>query len=130
MKHSMAKAALAASLALGATLAGLTGAAHAAGNIANGKALVDKGMCVSCHGANLNAPITPEYPKLAGQYADYVFSALKAYQHDGAGRLVGRSNAVMAGMAKQFTTAELKQLAGYIGSLPGPLQTIPEQRFR
>ncbi|MDR2324692.1 MAG: cytochrome c4 [Acidovorax sp.] len=93
-------------------------------------ALIAKGACFSCHGEGFAKPLDPSYPKVAGQYPDYLFSALKAYQHDGAGRLVGRSNAVMAGMAKQFTTAELKQLAGYIGSLPGPLQTIPEQRFR
>ncbi|VVD98175.1 Cytochrome c4 [Pandoraea iniqua] len=135
MKHSMAKAALAASLALGATLAGLTGAAHAAGNIANGKALVDKGMCVSCHGANLNAPITPEYPKLAGQYADYVYNALRAYQNEQS-LVFGRSNAIMKtqvmsnpatigkdGKPRPFTSQELKDMAAYIESLPGDLVT-------
>ena len=31
---------------------------------------------------------------------------------------VGRGNAIMGGMAKQFTNAELKELANYVGSLP------------
>jgi cytochrome c553 len=36
----------------------------------------------------------------------------------------------MAGQVKQFSNAELKQLAGYIASLPGELQTVPQSRFR
>ncbi|MDR3396343.1 MAG: c-type cytochrome [Pandoraea sp.] len=135
MKHSMVKAAAAASLALGAMLAGWTGSAVAAGNIANGKALVDKGMCATCHGANLNAPITPEYPKLAGQYADYVYNALRAYQNE-TSLVFGRSNAIMKtqvmsnpatvgkdGKPRPFTSQELKDISAYIESLPGDLVT-------
>lgn len=135
MKHSMVKAAVAASLALGAMLAGGTSPAYAAGNIANGKALVDKGMCVSCHGANLNAPITPEYPKLAGQYADYVYNALRAYQNE-TSLVFGRSNAIMKtqvmsnpatldkdGKPRPFTSQELRDISAYIESLPGDLVT-------
>ena len=40
----------------------------------------NKGDCVSCHGADFNKPIDPSYPKLAGQHADYLFVALKAYK--------------------------------------------------
>ena len=29
-------------------------------------ALLEKGACVSCHGANFNKPIDPSYPKVAG----------------------------------------------------------------
>jgi cytochrome c553 len=43
---------------------------------------------------------------------------------------VGRGNAIMGGVAKQFTNAELKELANYIGRLPGELKTVPESRFR
>lgn len=133
--HSMAKAAAAVSLTLGAALAGSSGAAMAAGNVANGKALVDKGMCASCHGANLNAPITPEYPKLAGQYADYIYNALRAYQNE-TSLVYGRSNAIMKtqvmsnpatigkdGKPRPFTSKELKDISAYIESLPGDLVT-------
>lgn len=133
--HSMANAAAAVSLTLGALLAGVSGAAVAAGNVANGKALVDKGMCVSCHGANLNAPITPEYPKLAGQYADYIYNALRAYQNE-TSLVYGRSNAIMKtqvmsnpatigkdGKPRPFTSQELKDISAYIESLPGDLVT-------
>ena len=52
------------------------------GHIAKGEELAKaKGQatgqsCVDCHGAEGNAPIDPSYPKLAGQYADYLAHAL------------------------------------------------------
>ena len=82
---------------------------------------------MSCHGANFSKPTDP-YPKIAGQHADYLFVALKAYKQDN-NPTVGRSNAVMGAIAKQFTHAELKALAKYVGSLDGELKTVPESRF-
>lgn len=96
---------------------------------ANVAELLTKGACVSCHGANFSKPIDPSYPKLAGQHADYLTVALKAYKTEKNGK-VGRSNGVMAGQVKQFSNAELKALATYIGSLPTELATVPESRFR
>jgi cytochrome c553 len=98
---------------------------------ANGKAaeLVKKGACVSCHGASFSKPIDPSYPKIAGQHSDYLFVALKAYKTEN-NATVGRSNGVMGGVAKQFSNAELKELANYVHSLPTELHTIPESKFR
>jgi cytochrome c553 len=90
--------------------------------------LLQKGACVSCHGTNFNTPIDANTPKIAGQYADYLFVALKAYKTDG-NPLLGRSNPVMAGQAKQFSNAELKAMAEYLGSLPGELKTVPQERL-
>ncbi len=92
-------------------------------------ALLQKGACVSCHGANFAKPIDPAYPKIAGQHADYLFVALKAYKTENNAK-VGRSNGVMAGVAKQFSNAELKAMASYIGSVDGDLKIVPESRFR
>jgi cytochrome c553 len=91
--------------------------------------LLKKGNCASCHGENLNKPIDPSYPKLAGQHADYLYVALKAYQTEGNPQ-VGRGNAIMGGMAKPFSHAELKQIASYIATLPSDLKTVSESRFR
>ena len=91
--------------------------------------LLTKGACVSCHGANFSKPIDPSYPKLAGQHPDYLYVALKSYTIEG-NQVVGRSNGVMAGVAKQFKLSELKQIANYLGSLEGEVQTKPESRFR
>lgn len=92
-------------------------------------ALLAKGNCASCHGADFNKPIDPSYPKIAGQHADYLYVALKAYQIEGNPRL-GRSNAIMAAQVKPFSQAELKAMSRYIGSLPGDLRTVPQSKFR
>lgn len=92
-------------------------------------ALLTKGACSSCHGANYSKPIDPGYPKLAGQHGDYLAVALHAYSVQ-SNPQVGRSNAIMAGQVKQFSRAELKAMAKYIGSLPGELSTVPQARFR
>ncbi|VWX57415.1 Cytochrome C [Burkholderiales bacterium 8X] len=84
--------------------------------------------CTKCHGANFNTPNDGTVPKLAGQHADYLYVALKSYKVENHGQL-GRANAVMAGQAKKFSNAELKDLASYIGSLPGELKTVPESRI-
>ena len=92
-------------------------------------ALLQKGACVSCHGDNFSKPIDPSYPKIAGQFQDYLFVALKSYKTENQGTW-GRNNGVMGGIAKQFSNAELKAMANYIGSLDGDLKTIPQSKFR
>lgn len=96
---------------------------------ARAMALVAKGNCTACHGANFSQPINPVFPKLAGQHSDYLYVALKAYKTEGV-RQIGRTHPVMGGIAKQFSNDELKELANYIGSLQGELQTVQQSRFR
>jgi cytochrome c553 len=93
------------------------------------QALLTKGNCAACHGEGLNKPIDGSYPKLAGQHADYLYVALKAYQTD-ANPQIGRNNAIMGAQSKMFNHAELKVLANYIGGLPGDLKTVPQGKFR
>jgi cytochrome c553 len=93
------------------------------------QALLNKANCASCHGANFSQPIDPSYPKLGGQHADYLFVALKAYKTDNNPK-VGRANAIMAGMAKQYTHAELKVLANYLASVDGELKVVPQKVWR
>lgn len=92
-------------------------------------ALIEKGACASCHGANFSKPIDPSYPKLAGQHPDYLFFALKAYTVEG-NKVVGRSNGIMAGIAKQYSTAEMREIAKYLGSLEGELRVVAQPRFK
>lgn len=101
----------------------------AADGTARAAELVKKGACVSCHGESFSKPIAPNYPKLAGQHGDYLFVALKAYKTEGQSTW-GRANAIMGGVAKQFSNAELKELANYVSSLPGELKTVPQSKFR
>lgn len=92
-------------------------------------ALLTKGACASCHGANFSKPIDPGYPKLAGQHGDYLYQSLKAYATTGNPQY-GRGNAIMAGQVKQFKLEELKLLAGYMATLPSELRTVPQNKFR
>jgi len=91
--------------------------------------LLAKGACASCHGENFAKPIDPSYPKIAGQHADYLFVALKSYKMEG-NATWGRNNGVMGGIAKQYSHAELKELAKYMAAQQGDLKTVPQSKFR
>ena len=105
---------------LAVLLAGVSLNAVAGGNAEAGKAAVAKYNCASCHGADYNSPVDPSYPKLAGQHADYLEHALKAYQR-GANAGNGRGNAIMGGMAKPLSKKDIADISAYLASLPGSL---------
>jgi cytochrome c553 len=108
---------------------GATLPATAAEGSAKVAELMTKGGCASCHGANLNKPIDPTYPKIAGQHSDYLYVALRSYKNTDK-PMIGRGHPVMGGIAKQFSDAELKMLAAYVGSLPGDMQTMQRDRLK
>ena len=95
-----------------------------AGNIAAGEQLANtKGAatgqsCIDCHGADGNAPIDPSYPKLGGQYADYLAHALQGY------RSGDRENALMASQARGLSDQQVADLAAYFGSRPTELTNL------
>ncbi len=95
-----------------------------AGHIAAGEQLAStKGKatgqsCVDCHGAEGNAPIDETYPKLAGQYYDYIAHSLQAYR-DG-----DREHALMSSQAKDLTDQQIADLAAYFGSRNGNLRDL------
>jgi cytochrome c553 len=67
--------------------------------------------CAGCHSPN-GAGIPSQYPRLAGQHADYLEAQLTAFR-DG-GRL---NNATMTGVAANLSTKEIKALSDYIAGL-------------
>ena len=94
-----------------------------AGHIAAGEKLAGtKGAsgqsCVDCHGAEGNAPIDETYPKLAGQYYDYIAHSLQAY------RSGDREHALMSGQAKELTDQQIADLAAYFGSRNSNLRDL------
>lgn len=95
------------------------GIAHAS-DLAKGKELVEKNNCAACHGANLNEPVVAAYPKIAGQYPDYLYYSLRSYQVANNPNF-GRKNAVMASQVAQYSDADLRDMAAYIASLPGTM---------
>ena len=58
-----------------------------------------------------NSP-TPDYPKLAGQYPDYLAKALRDYKSG------ARKNPIMAGFAAALTKKDIDNLAAYYASQP------------
>jgi cytochrome c553 len=106
--------------AIAASCAAISFNAFAGGNIAAGKAAVEKANCASCHGADFNTPVDPSYPKLAGQPDTYLEHALIAYQR-GADGANGRGNAIMGAQVKTLTHKDIRDIAAYLHSLPGSL---------
>jgi cytochrome c553 len=92
-------------------------------------ALLKKGACASCHGDNYSKPIDPTYPKIGGQYGEYLYAALKAYRTEGNPN-VGRAHPIMTAQVKQFSLTELKAMSKYIGSLPTEMRVVPMNYFR
>ena len=74
--------------------------------------------CIDCHGPDGNAPIDPSYPKLGGQYADYLAHALQEY------RSGDRDNALMASQARALSDQQIADLAAYFGSRPSELTDL------
>jgi cytochrome c553 len=94
--------------------AALTALPVMAGNIAAGKEKATA-LCAACHGADGVAAIDPSYPKLAGQYPDYLARALSDYKSG------ARKNAIMAGMAAALSKDDIANIAAFYASLPSPL---------
>jgi cytochrome c553 len=116
--HSVVKAACAALALTGIVVA--SNAAFAA-DAGNGKVLAESHNCAACHGPNLNKPVTPEYPKLAGQHADYIYWALRQYQMGTGNPHLGRNNAIMQAQVQSLSQSDMKDIAAYIESLDGDL---------
>ena len=103
-------------------------------------ALLNKGICASCHGEGFQKPISDSIPKVAGQYSDYLFASLKAYQTDSNNRYIGRTPGLMAQPLEKIkdhnvsgdinNLNDLRLLADYIASQPSELRTVPERHFR
>ncbi|MGF7136834.1 cytochrome c553 [Paraburkholderia sp. EB58] len=115
--HKMFKAACAAAALLGLAAANV---AHAA-DAGNGKVLADAHNCAACHGVNLNNPVSPEYPRLAGQHSDYIYWALRQYQMGNGNPHFGRNNAIMQAQVQSLSQSDMKDIAAYIESLSGNL---------
>ncbi len=82
----------------------------AAADLAAGQAKA-KEICQACHGLDGNSQ-TPDYPKLGGQYPDYLQKALRDYKSG------ARKNPIMAGFAGALTDKDIENLASYYASQP------------
>jgi cytochrome c553 len=76
--------------------------------------------CASCHGATGDESLDDTYPKLAGQYPEYLAKALHDYK---SGR---RKNAVMAGFAQGLSDEDIDDLAAYFSSQDGTVHDLSD----
>ena len=88
-------------------LLGSATVALAAGDPAAGKA--KSATCAACHTADGNST-NPQYPKLAGQSADYLFKQLQDYKSG------ARANPIMLGMVAPLSPQDMEDLAAYFAS--------------
>jgi len=88
-------------------LLGSATAALAAGDPTAGKA--KSAVCAACHNADGNSAVT-QYPKLAGQSADYLVKQLQEYKSG------ARVNAIMVGMVAPLSPQDMEDLAAYFSS--------------
>jgi len=79
----------------------------------------DVPACAACHSPD-GAGIPKNYPRLAGQYADYAYAQLKAFQSGGRGADPGGKDVngrIMASIAHDMTDAQMKAVADYAAGL-------------
>jgi len=104
MKRIWVLASLSVLVASGNALAGNPGAGQAKSK-----------TCAACHGADGNSA-TADFPRLAGQHADYLVKAMKDYKSG------ARKNAIMAPQAANLSLRDIEDLAEYFSSQPGLAQ--------
>jgi cytochrome c553 len=73
-----------------------------------------KEVCQACHGIDGNSTVA-DYPKLGGQYADYLTKALHDYKSG------ARKNPIMAGFAATLTDKDIENVAAYYATQPAVL---------
>jgi cytochrome c553 len=97
------------------TLVGLTVAAAvfsaSAADIEAGKKKATE-VCAACHGADGNSQ-SAEFPRIAGQHADYLRKALRDYKSG------ARTDPVMAGFVNQLSSQDIENVTAYFAAQKG-----------
>ncbi|KPN20759.1 cytochrome C biogenesis protein CcsA [Xanthomonas sp. Mitacek01] len=94
------------------------GTVEAGEQAANVKSAATGQTCIDCHGAAGNVPIDPTYPKIGGQFRDYLAHSLQAYR-DG-----DREHALMSQQAADLSDQQIADLAAYFAAQPSQLRDL------
>lgn len=91
--------------------------ARSSAEISHGRDIYEHGIesegvpaCMACHGPDAHG--TADFPRLAGQHAQYVLKQLSSFQSN------MRNVAVMHGVAQSLRVSEMEAVAAYLESLP------------
>lgn len=111
------------SLLIGAAFAmlGTSVPTFAAGDAAAGQAKTQ--VCMACHGPDGNSMVA-QFPKLAGQHADYIAKQLADYK---SGK---RSDPTMMGMAAALSEQDMADLGAYYASQKINPATYDESKLK
>lgn len=80
----------------------------------DGAKLFQEKTCFTCHGKDAKTPIMPNYPKLAGQNAEYALQQMKDIK---SGARNNGQTAAMKGVMHLVNDAEMKAIAEYLSKL-------------
>lgn len=108
-------------LVLSLLLTTTAGTAAAAGDSTAGKE--KSALCASCHGTDGNST-DPQFPRLAGQHANYLERALMDY------RSGARKNPIMAGFAGGLSDTDIANLAAYFSSQTGVVTPVQSRQIQ
>ncbi|MBS0462717.1 MAG: cytochrome c [Proteobacteria bacterium] len=78
--------------------------------------------CMACHGNNFDAEGDGQYPRLAGQYQDYLARALHEYANR------ERANPIMQGMVSSLSDTDIDDITAYISHLPSKLHDLSRMK--
>jgi cytochrome c553 len=78
--------------------------------------------CAACHSTDGNATADQQYPRLAGQYADYIARALHEYKNG------ERANPIMKGMAAPLSDQDIDDISAYFAAQPGKLHDLSHMK--
>ena len=98
----------------GLILAAAAALSFAAPVFADGKALYLEKTCIACHGNDAKKPLTPEYPRLAGQNAKYAENQMKDIK---SGARANGNTAAMKGVMHLVSDEEIKEIAKYLSEI-------------
>jgi len=81
---------------------------------AKGAELFKSANCIACHGEDAKTPIMPQYPKLAGQAATYVFKQVMDFK---SGARSNDTDSVMRNNVAPLSDADIKAIAWWLSTL-------------
>lgn len=79
-------------------------------------------LCVACHGKD-GVGVTPEYPSIGGQHADYLVQSLEQYKRG------DRKNAIMPAFVANLKKEDFEAIARYYAAQRPPLETVKRRAF-
>jgi cytochrome c len=92
----------------------LGSAAGALAGALDGAAIYTGKTCVTCHGTDGNTPTKTDYPRLAGQSADYAYGQMVDIK---SGVRNNRQSAAMRPVLNVVSEAEMRAIADWLATL-------------